>query len=88
VEEALAMCPPSIAAPLAKTTAAMSLSDAKSREPASFITAAGPGWDEPAFMGGAAVRHWLARAGLQQPTENVFEEKRLPESLNLSFISA
>jgi hypothetical protein len=47
------------------TVVRASARQAKSREPASVLAAAGPGWDEPAFMGGGR----RSDTGSRLPTE-------------------
>jgi hypothetical protein len=49
----------------------------KSREPASVFAAAGPGWDEPAFMGGGRRSDTGSRLPIVPANKSGFAARRL-----------
>jgi hypothetical protein len=49
----------------------------KSREPASVFAAAGPGWDEPAFMGGGRRSGTGSRLPIVPANKSGFAARRL-----------
>jgi hypothetical protein len=60
----------------------------KSREPASVFAAAGPGWGEPAFMGGDGGRTPARAADRAGQRKRICRAKTLRNSLDLSFTRA